>query len=358
MSKQSTETKASIGSSASSSSTLANWKPASLSSRPRSYSRPPPIAVHPCTSPRDMPPFQPSNPPSNKTLGHSGLPKTLIEPLDSPAFLKGDLNFSTFRERAALAIAEWGPSPTGSHFPASDLRALTPRRNQFNLGTSLAPSTNHGLKAPSPGHHSPGQCHLPSPPPTPLTPGPYSRPQHREQSSATRRSSLKFGKRPRPCPLQLKQTKLPEKSENSYHDDMENFRNVRFADGSPLRGSTWHITQYPARLASPPISAANLSLADLVELEAIKQSLGTWCGEMMGSPMRGSFSQSSTCSLSESDGQKSWAPIHTPLPISESPTSSPISCPEELDDLWGEVGWPHSPDYDSDCDSEIFEGMH
>ncbi|KAH9472051.1 hypothetical protein Pst134EA_002679 [Puccinia striiformis f. sp. tritici] len=340
---------------------LGNGKPASQSSRPRSYSRPSPIAVGPCLSPRESMPIVSSKSPSNKMQAHSilGPSKTLIEPLDSPAFLKGDLNFTTFRERAALAIAEWGPSPTVSHFPASEVRALTPRRHQFNHGATLAPSTNHGLKVPSPAHHTAGHSYLPSPPPTPLTPGPYSRPQHREESSVTRRSSLKFGKRPRPCPLQLIQSRSPETSENAYHDQMDNFRNVRFADGSPLRGSTWHLTQYPARLASPPISAANLSLADLVELEAIKQSLGTWCGEMMGSPMRGSFTKSSMCSSSESEGHKSWAPVHTPGPISNaSLTSSPISCPEELDDLWGEVNWPDSPAYDSDCDSEIFEGMH
>ncbi|KAA1097621.1 hypothetical protein PGT21_013877 [Puccinia graminis f. sp. tritici] len=353
MSKQQTQTKASIGSC-----TMGICKSSSQSSRPRSYSRPPPIVVHSCQSQKQSEPVMPSKSPSHKTLGHCGPSKVLVEPLDSPAFLKGDLNFTTFRERAALAIAEWGPSPTSSQFPASEVRAITPRRNQFSLGSSLAPITHHGIKVPSPSKHSAGHSHLPSPPPTPLTPGPYSRPQHREQSSTIRRSSLKFSKRPRPCPLQLKQSKMPENPEKTYHDEMENFRNVRFADGSPLRGSTWHITQYPARLASPPISAANLSLADLVELEAIKQSLGTWCGEMMGSPMRGSFSQSSACSLSESEGQKSWATPNTPFPSSESLTSSPISCPEEFDDIWGDVGWPQSPAYDSDCDSEIFEGMH
>jgi len=337
------------------SSTIGNSKPASASSRPRSHSRPPPITVHSCPSstmisvaPAKSPSILGTHLPSRKT-------KAPIEPLDSPAFLKGDLNFSTFRERAALAIAEWGPSPTVSHFPASDSRPLTPRR--INQSNTLAPPANHGLKVPSPSRHSTATCHLPSPPLTPLTPGPYSRPLHREQSSAMRRSSLKF-KRPRPSPLQLKQPKSPGKTENFCPDEMQNFRNVRFADGSPLRGSTWHITQYPARLASPPISAANLSLADLVELEAIKQSLGTWCGEMMGSPMRGSFSQSSMCSLSESEGQKSWASPHTPLANPEHMYSSPISCAEELDSLWPEVKWPDSLEEDSDCDSEIFEGMH
>ncbi|KNZ54852.1 hypothetical protein VP01_2833g3 [Puccinia sorghi] len=354
------------------SSTIRNSKPASISSRPRSHSRPPPITVHSCppstmisVTPAKSPSILGTHPPSRQT-------KAPIQPLDSPAFLKGDLNFSTFRERAALAIAEWGPSPTVSHFPASDPLPLTSRRiNQSNVGVTLALPANHGLKVSSLSPHSTATSHLPSPPLTPLTPGPCSQPLHREQSAATRQSSLKFN-RPRPSPLQLKQPKSPGQTENVCPDEMQNYRNVRFADGSPLRGSTWHITQYPARLASPPISAANLTLADLVELEAIKQSLGTWCGafslpffparifagEMMGSPMRGSFSQSSTCSLSESEGQKSWASPHTPLPNPEHMYSSPISWPEKFDSLWPEVKWPYSLDEDSDCDSEIYEGMH
>lgn len=336
---------------------LATRQPTSQSSRARSYSRPPPITVDSCSSPRDLRPTMSSRSPSHRAPSNSRPTQILIEPLDSPAFLKGDLNFATYRERAALAIAEWGPSPTSSQFPmaAGDLR--TPRRTQFKHSVTSVAAAQQGLKVPSSAHPPAGTAHLPSPPPTPLTPGPHSRPQHREQNPITRRSSLKL-KRPRPSPLQLKQPKLSGKSEHMCHDEMKNFRNVRFADGSPLRGSTWHITQYPARLASPPISAANLSLADLVELESIKQSLGTWCGEMMGSPMRCSFSQSSACSLSESDGNKSWAPPRTPIPNSDSYYSSPVSLSEDYKDIWGEVKWPDSPGDDSDCDSEIFEGMH
>lgn len=335
-------------------SSLSPRQTAPRKTRPRAYSRPPPIVV---LSPKHLNAALLFKSPSPKIPTSGSRPKSPVEPLDSPAFLKGDLNFSTFRERAARAIAEWGPSPTGAHFPANDARLLTPRRNQAGPSHSNQ-IASQGLRVPSnAGHQSAVASHFSSPPltpVTPLTPGPCSRPQHREKSPVNRRPSLKRSTRPRPSPLQLNKD-----SHQDYRGEIENMRNVRFAEGSPLRGSTWHITQYPARLASPPISAANLSLADLIELEAIKQSLGTWCGEMMGSPMRGSFSQSSTSSASESDGSKSWAPSHTPWTNSESFTSSPTSRPEDIDeDIWGAVQWPDSPAYDSDCDSEIFEGMH
>lgn len=327
------------------------------SSRPRSYSRPLPIVVHSCLSPPNVKSHAVCAAPLSSQIKNVSLhSQTPVEPITSPAFLKGDLNFATFRERAARAIAEWGPSPTVSHFSASNVHVLTPRPNQSIVGTCSAPLATHGLKVPSTT-----QSPFSSPPVTPLTPAPHSQPQHREQNSAVRRSSLKLSKRPRPSPLQLKGFLLNDPPENDHQCELEFIRNVRFADGSPLRGSTWHITQYPARLASPPISAANLSLADLIELQAIKQSLGTWCGEMMGSPMRGSFSQSpsSTYSISDSGTQKSGSHTSKSFLSLQSYVNSPISCSlEDEENPWGEAKWPDYLSYDSDCDSEIFEGMH
>ncbi|KAG0143463.1 hypothetical protein CROQUDRAFT_182685 [Cronartium quercuum f. sp. fusiforme G11] len=239
--------------------------------------------------------------------------KSPVEPIDSPAFMKGDLNFNTFRSRAALAIAEWGPSPTGTQFclsaPPSPYRSNRPSPENTESSHLLGgPTADRTSSSPSnaslhPGfiRHSQSYTSFSSPPSTPfspLTPGPYNVPQHRVASQNQPRPTLKARKiRPRPCPLQPSpQTPAQICDPVNETNGLRKHLGVRFADGSPQIGSTWHLTQYPERLASPPISAANLSLADLVELESIKQSLGTWCGEMMGSPMRVTFSQSSSCS--------------------------------------------------------------
>ncbi|EGG05697.1 uncharacterized protein MELLADRAFT_107400 [Melampsora larici-populina 98AG31] len=275
----------------------------------------------------------------------------------SPALIKGDLHFNVLPPLSARAIAEWGPSPTGTHFSSQDL--ASPHQNNRSKSDHLEPSHEDSTvadmpsSAPSsaflrPSFHSQCQTSVTSPPATPftpLTPGPYSSPQHREATRDQRRPSLKHRKvRHRPTPLQLSPQPLEIGHKQSQDfSGIKKLHSVRFADGSPMRGSTWHLNQYPERLASPPISAANLTLADLVELESIKQSLGTWCGEMMGS-----FIRSSSLSDSQDQIDTSSDAYSQSADIMRSPT---------LSDADWKARWPISPAF-SDCDSEIFEGMH
>ncbi|KAI8461394.1 hypothetical protein BY996DRAFT_6408643 [Phakopsora pachyrhizi] len=198
-----------------------------------------------------------------------------------------------------------GSTPQESSFT----HCLIPSPSAFTIGGSTTvgyqPGSCGNLLSPYIRHHLP-TLSPPASPFTPLTPGPHSKPSHRQAIDFKKPPSLKLtsSRQRRPPSLRLAQT--DSYSESLIEEQLESLslsRNVRFADGSPMKASTWHLTQYPSRLASPPISAANLSLADLIELESIKQSLGTWCGEIMGSPMRSSFSQSSIASsISEITG--------------------------------------------------------
>ncbi|KAH9814776.1 hypothetical protein DFH28DRAFT_894204 [Melampsora americana] len=286
-----------------------------------------------------------------------GRNKSPIHTPVSPALIKGDLHFNNLPPPLSGAIAEWGPSPTGTHFSSQDLSSpyqndrskcdhLEPSHEDSNIADMPLSATSSALLRPN--IHSQCQTSSASPPATPftpLTPGPYSLPQHRESNRDQRRPSLKSRKvRHRPTPLQLS----PRPTEPAHMDfkdssSIKKLYNVRFADGSPMRGSTWHLNQYPERLASPPISAANLTLADLVELESIKQSLGTWCGEMMGSFIRSSsLPQTQNITKISSDAY--------------SQSADNIQSPTLSDADW-KTRWPISPAF-SDCDSEIFEGMH
>lgn len=331
----------------------------SLKLSSRTQSRPPPMLLVEgkdgpiLTSPSDQnftvsPGSQLLCPGRNKSPHHTPV---------SPALIKGDLHFNNLPTLGARAIAEWGPSPTGTHFSSQDLHS--PHRNNHSRCDHLEPFhedrdvADKPSSAPSsaflrPNFHSQCQASVTSPPATPftpLTPGPYSSPQHREAARDQRRPSLKNRKvRHRPAPLELSHQPTELAHEQSKDSSgIRKLHSVRFADGSPMRGSTWHLNQYPERLASPPISAANLTLADLVELESIKQSLGTWCGEMMGSFIRSS-------SLSEP--QDMFYPSSDAYSQSADTMRSPT-----LSDVDWKARWPTSPAF-SDCDSEIFEGMH
>ncbi|MBW0561357.1 hypothetical protein O181_101072 [Austropuccinia psidii MF-1] len=326
----------------------------------RPYSRPPPILL---VSSTHSIPFKSSSlisPPKSKICSSSS--KSSTENLEISLLVNPVIKPTSSSDIKISKVQEWSPSSAPTHLVLSDMPSHTPRQNNFSLDFPQI-SRNSSLNVSHALRRSASYSLLQSPPSTPftpLTPVPHSLPQHREKKATSCRPSIKLRTRPKPSPLQLQKSLPTTHVENEYCHKLDSVRTVRFADGSPLRGSTWHITQYPSRLASPPISADNLSLADLVELETIKQSLGTWCGEIMGSPMRSAFGQPSTNSLdSKSDERKSWTQSQFNFLSNKNLSVSPISeVDEDHQDFWGKSKWPDSPVYDSDCNSEIFEGMH
>ncbi|MBW0532590.1 hypothetical protein O181_072305 [Austropuccinia psidii MF-1] len=257
----------------------------------QSYSRPPPLNL----ALSNLDPDETSSlTPSSERKSSSSLSESPSENIELSASPLGDL----FKEQAESVRRAWNAASCFAEFDSSDPsfgpqphevysnNAKQPRMGQRRVFSGSFPKKSLSRIVSASDLSEPAILSPPATPLTPLTPVFDSVPRHREKDANSCRSSLKKSKDlSRSPPTESQSPLTPEVTQDD--DDCTRLtcnKRVHFAPGSPLRGSTWSLNQYPSRsITANPME--NLSLTEWLELVTRRRSIRNRRAEMMGLPL-------------------------------------------------------------------------